>query len=87
MSEVPEAGEGWGVLSDLSPVPGPAESDSVECQKSRQLERDGVQAAEDGKHEEALRLFTEAITTAPQRASPYNNRAQLYRLMHRNDGT
>ncbi|KAF0294670.1 Tetratricopeptide repeat protein 36 [Amphibalanus amphitrite] len=63
----------------------PAESDSEECRRSRQLERDAVQAAEAGDHQTALRLLTEAVSAAPQRPSPYNNRAQLYRLMHRND--
>lgn len=62
-----------------------AESDSEECRRSRQLERDGVQAAEAGRHEEALQLLTEAVTAAPHRASPHNNRAQLHRLLHRND--
>ena len=65
---------------------GPAESDSEESKRSQQLERDGVQAAEAGNHEEALRLLTEAVVTAPQRPSPYNNRAQVYRLMHRKEG-
>ncbi|XP_037075778.1 tetratricopeptide repeat protein 36-like isoform X2 [Pollicipes pollicipes] len=64
---------------------GPAESDSPESQRSRELELQAVRTAEEGDQEAALRLLTEAVTLAPQRASPYNNRAQLLRLMHRNN--
>jgi len=42
-----------------------------------------VKAAEEGNLEKALELFTQAINTAPSRASGYNNRAQTLRLLGR----
>lgn len=47
---------------------------------SKQLEVQGVQAAESGDVEAALNLFSQAIGNTPQRASGYNNRAQALRL-------
>lgn len=47
---------------------------------SKQLEVQGVQAAETGDLEAALTLFSQAIGRTPQRASGYNNRAQALRL-------
>lgn len=47
---------------------------------SKKLEVHGVMAAEAGRLDEAILKFTEAISVAPQRASPYNNRAQANRL-------
>lgn len=47
---------------------------------SKQLEVQGVQAAETGDLEAALTFFSQAIGRTPQRASGYNNRAQALRL-------
>jgi hypothetical protein len=49
--------------------------------KVKQLELDGVEAAEKGDIAAAEQLFTEVIELAPQRASGYNNRAQARRLL------
>eukprot|EP00123_Amoebidium_parasiticum_P004094 comp15381_c0_seq1/m.12302 comp15381_c0_seq1/g.12302 ORF comp15381_c0_seq1/g.12302 comp15381_c0_seq1/m.12302 type:complete len:195 (-) comp15381_c0_seq1:234-818(-) len=39
-----------------------------------------IKEAEGGKLDEAVRLLNEAISIAPEYASPYNNRAQVRRL-------
>jgi len=41
--------------------------------------------AEAGKYDESLAEFNKAIAVAPNLASLYNNRAQLYRLQGRNE--
>lgn len=46
----------------------------------RDLELQGVSAAESGDVSAALERFSEAIRLLPQRASAYNNRAQALRL-------
>ncbi|XP_026761887.1 tetratricopeptide repeat protein 36 homolog [Galleria mellonella] len=46
---------------------------------------EGVQLAEAGKFEEALQVLTKGIEVAPGRAAAYNDRAQLLRLMNRDD--
>ncbi|CAH2265155.1 tetratricopeptide repeat protein 36 homolog [Pararge aegeria] len=45
----------------------------------------GVQLAEAGKYEEALGLLNKGVDIAPERPSGYNDRAQLFRLMKRDD--
>ncbi|XP_067451387.1 tetratricopeptide repeat protein 36 [Thunnus thynnus] len=46
----------------------------------KELEMQGVSAAEAGDLQTALQLFSQAIQILPQRASAYNNRAQALRL-------
>lgn len=46
----------------------------------RDLELQGVSAAESGDVSAALERFSEAIRLLPERASAYNNRAQALRL-------
>ncbi|NWY89550.1 TTC36 protein, partial [Loxia curvirostra] len=46
----------------------------------RELELQGVSAAESGDISTALQRFSEAIRLLPERASGYNNRAQALRL-------
>lgn len=46
----------------------------------RELELQGVSAAESGDINTALERFSEAIRLLPERASGYNNRAQALRL-------
>lgn len=57
-----------------------SEEETVDIKVSKQLEAQGVQAAESGDVEAALNLFSQAIGNTPQRASGYNNRAQALRL-------
>ncbi|KAJ2948910.1 hypothetical protein O0L34_g5843 [Tuta absoluta] len=45
----------------------------------------GVQLAEAGNLEEALQEINRGISAAPERAEAYNDRAQLFRLMQRDD--
>lgn len=47
---------------------------------AKNLEVEGVKAAESGDLDKAIGLFTRAINIAPEWASGYNNRAQAYRL-------
>ncbi|XP_074783588.1 tetratricopeptide repeat protein 36 isoform X2 [Athene noctua] len=49
-------------------------------EQARDLELQGVSAAESGDVSAALERFGEAIRLLPQRASAYNNRAQALRL-------
>lgn len=57
------------------------EGSSERILRSKEFEIEGVRLSESGKLEEALGFFNQAIDKAPRRPSPYNNRAQLYRLM------
>ncbi|KAL1138276.1 hypothetical protein AAG570_009965, partial [Ranatra chinensis] len=59
------------------------EEDGEEVKKAKELELKGVRAAEKGELPAAVEFFTCAIRMAPNRPSGYNNRAQAYRLMHR----
>ncbi|NXL87422.1 TTC36 protein, partial [Alectura lathami] len=49
-------------------------------EQARDLELQGVSAAESGDVSTALERFSEAIRLLPERASAYNNRAQALRL-------
>lgn len=49
--------------------------------ETNQLEVQGIRLAENGKLQEAIAILTKAIETAPNHASLYNNRAQVYRLL------
>lgn len=55
--------------------------------RSKNLELEGVELTEAGKLDEAIGKFDEAIEVSPQRPSPYNNRAQLYRLLEKDGCT
>jgi len=61
------------------------EGNSASVQTSKKLEVEGVHLTEAGKLEEALEKFNESIRVAPERPSPFNNRAQLYRFMEKDD--
>lgn len=52
-----------------------------ECEEAKKLELEGVKSAEAGDVEAALTAFNKAIQVAPHRASSFNNRAQVLRLM------
>ncbi|RVE40683.1 hypothetical protein evm_014667 [Chilo suppressalis] len=53
--------------------------------ESSKLCSEGVQLAESGKLEDALQLLSRGIQAAPDRAAAYNDRAQLLRLMQKDD--
>lgn len=61
------------------------EGNSDEVLSSKKLELEGVQLSEAGKLEEALIKFNESIKIAPSRPSTFNNRAQLYRFLEKDD--
>jgi hypothetical protein len=61
------------------------EGNSVETLRSKALEVEGVKLAEAGKLEEALEKLNESIEKAKDRPSPFNNRAQLYRFLEKDD--
>ena len=52
-----------------------------EITSSKKYEIEGVVLAEAAKFDEALEKFNKAIEIAPNRPSPYNNRAQLFRFL------
>ncbi|RUS35199.1 hypothetical protein BC938DRAFT_474274 [Jimgerdemannia flammicorona] len=47
----------------------------------KEMEKRGVQLAEQGKLPESIEAFSEAIAACEHYASAYNNRAQAYRLL------
>lgn len=55
-------------------------------QKSKLFEIEGIKLAEQEKYDEALQQFNESIKMAPHRPSAWNNRAQAYRLIEKDDG-
>lgn len=61
------------------------EEGSAEVLKSKKLELEAVTLTEAGSLNEALVKFNESIQVASNRPSPYNNRAQLYRFMEKDD--
>ncbi|CAG4955857.1 unnamed protein product [Colias eurytheme] len=61
------------------------EENSPAIEESKALCLQGVKLAETGKLEEALELMNKGIEAAPERAPGYNDRAQLLRLMQRDD--
>ncbi|KAH7729815.1 Protein F52H3.5 [Aphelenchoides avenae] len=84
------------ILNPLLPTEDVAESSSAEneedptlslpnIEECKSLELEGVKLAEEGRHEEALEKFSSAIGACPKNPSPYNNRAQAYRLLKRHD--
>lgn len=57
------------------------EGNSPEISESKRLEVEGVNCTESGELEVALEKFNRSIEIASRRPSAYNNRAQLYRLL------
>ena len=53
--------------------------------EAKKLEVAAVNLAESGKYGDSLSEFNKAVALAPNMASLYNNRAQLYRLQGRNE--
>lgn len=51
-----------------------------ENEDSKECEVEGVKLAEAANFDEALEKFNKSIELAPNRPSPYNNRAQLFRF-------
>ncbi|XP_018329707.1 tetratricopeptide repeat protein 36 homolog [Agrilus planipennis] len=51
-----------------------------EIEKIKVMECKAIHLAESGKTDEAIKILEEAIHLAPQKASLYNNRAQVYQL-------
>lgn len=60
--------------------------DADDVAKVKQLEKSGVEAAEQGDLAGAVKFFDMAIEVLPDRASGYNNRAQAKRMLHDVDG-
>uniref|UniRef100_A0A914BZT9 Tetratricopeptide repeat protein 36 n=1 Tax=Acrobeloides nanus TaxID=290746 RepID=A0A914BZT9_9BILA len=58
-------------------------SDLPNIDECTRLEALGVRAAESKDYSSALEKFSEAIEKCPGNPSPYNNRAQTYRLMEK----
>ncbi|CRK99466.1 CLUMA_CG012699, isoform A [Clunio marinus] len=61
------------------------EEGTENIKKSKRLEVQGIELTEKGKLADALMKFNAAIEMAPNRPSPYNNRAQLHRFMKRDN--
>uniref|UniRef100_A0A2R5L7U5 Putative tetratricopeptide repeat protein n=1 Tax=Ornithodoros turicata TaxID=34597 RepID=A0A2R5L7U5_9ACAR len=76
------------LYAELEIVPVDEESEKVEnrgdddddMEAVRDLETQGVEAAEKGEIEKSVQIFTKAIELAPKRASAFNNRAQALRF-------
>lgn len=52
---------------------------------SKNLEIEGVELTEKAQFDGALEKFNAAIEIAPKRPSPYNNRAQLFRFLKKDE--
>ncbi|XP_063228154.1 tetratricopeptide repeat protein 36 isoform X2 [Bacillus rossius redtenbacheri] len=63
------------------------EPQTLESKQAKQLELEGVKAAESGDVAMAVGIFTRAINTCPTLPSCYNNRAQAYRIQDNIEGT
>jgi hypothetical protein len=72
-------------IIDETDVTDDDEEDTDENIQSRTLELEGVKLTEEGKLNEALEKFNKSIKIAHTRPSPYNNRAQLYRFLEKDD--
>jgi hypothetical protein len=48
-------------------------------------EVEAVKLAEKGQLDDALKIFSALVNSNPDDPSPLNNRAQIYRMMHRDD--
>lgn len=72
-------------INDEVDVKDAEEENSDDVLRSKGLELEGVKLTEAGKMDEALQKFNEAIGIAQHRPSPYNNRAQLYRFLEKDD--
>lgn len=64
----------------------PTEPSTDSEKESAKLCARGVLLAEGGKLEEALDVLNRGVAVAPDRAAAYNDRAQLLRLMQKDDG-
>ncbi|VVD05831.1 unnamed protein product, partial [Leptidea sinapis] len=73
------------VLVRLPPGSTSSAENSPSFEESKALCVQGVKLAEEGKLEDALELMSRAVLAAPERAGAYNDRAQLLRLMARDD--
>lgn len=62
------------------------EEDNELVRKSKNLETIAVQQAENGDYEGALETFLKALAITPQRASLFNNKAQVLRLAGKDHG-
>ncbi|XP_063228153.1 tetratricopeptide repeat protein 36 isoform X1 [Bacillus rossius redtenbacheri] len=62
------------------------EPQTLESKQAKQLELEGVKAAESGDVAMAVGIFTRAINTCPTLPSCYNNRAQAYRIQDNIEG-
>ena len=59
---------------------------TLEQKQAKQLELEGIEFCNSNQSEQALNKFNAAAELWPNRASIYNNRAQVYRLINRIDG-
>ncbi|KAJ8894942.1 hypothetical protein PR048_000249 [Dryococelus australis] len=62
------------------------EPQTPEVIQAKELEMEGVKAAESGDIDLAIGIFTRAINILPSLPSCYNNRAQAYRLQDNIEG-
>ena len=60
-----------------------AEDEQIDAEilnQVKEMEIEGVKAAESGNLDRSLQVFNNAINLAPSYAASYNNRAQLHRI-------
>ncbi|XP_022916998.1 tetratricopeptide repeat protein 36 homolog isoform X1 [Onthophagus taurus] len=62
------------------------EEETEEILNAKELEIEAINRAEKGDLENALNILNEALNIAPQKASLYNNRAQIYQLKFMENG-
>lgn len=59
---------------------------TTETKQTKEMEIAAIKLAESGDFYEALALLNQALTITPNRASIYNNRAQVYQFQKKNTG-
>lgn len=64
----------------------PLDDETPEIKESSKLEIEAVKLAENNEYDKALELFENAIKITPNKASLYNNRAQVLRLKEMDNG-
>jgi len=75
-------GEG---VCDEEPVHNVGDDENLYNELARQKNAEGVEATEAGRQQEALAAFQQALQLEPSWGALYNNRAQLYRIMRRDE--
>ena len=82
----PKPSCGYGPENDYLISDAQTEQNKENSDAIKELELKGVKSAESGNLDAAMHYFNDAIFKDPKKASSYNNRAQTFRLLGKNEG-